>query len=242
VGSEAVGLGVEGVCSSVGWVELEAGGEASGSSEAEGTKEVAGSSWGHSQTAGVSRGVVGIAENLDGGVGFGGVWVAGGNTAASVGPGEAAAVVGIAGRVGVQGHGERKVGVGRWPVVGIASTVAQGDGEEAEELVVVVGVGRSAGDAAAVAAAASRIGYRHNHSSRTEQTVQREDAAAELAEEGSIASCKFRTQAAGRDCGSRQQTSKRSNPSGEGAEEEDQEVAAAVADCTMAVAKMDFFA
>ena len=160
-------------------------------SEAVGTKEVAGSSWNHSQTVGVSQVAVGIVGNPGVSVGFGGDEVAGGNTAVSVGLGVAVAAVGIVERAGVQEHGERKVEAGRWSVVGIASSVVQGDAEEAGELVVDVVIGRTAGGVG-VAAVASRIGYHHNRSSRKERTAQQEDAMAGLAEEGSIGSCKLR--------------------------------------------------
>ena len=119
----------------------------------------------------------------------------GGNTAVSVEPGEAVAVAGIAEQVEVQGRGERKVVAGRELVVDIASTVAREDVGEAGELVVGAGVGRIVGDVGAVVAAvaaASRIGYHHNRSSRTEQTAQQADAVAGPAGEGSIASCKLR--------------------------------------------------
>lgn len=119
----------------------------------------------------------------------------GGSTAALVGPGAAVAVADTAERVEVQGHGERKVVAGRERVVDIASTVAREGVGEAGELVVGVEVGRIVGDvgAAVVAvAAASRIGYHHSRSSRTEQTAQQADAVAGLAGEGSIASCKLR--------------------------------------------------
>ena len=104
-----------------------------------------------------------------------------------------------------------------------------------------MGAGRTVDDAG-VAAAASRVGYHHNHSSHTGRIVRQEDAVAGLAEEGSIASCKFQNQTAERDCGLLQQTSKKNNPSGAGVEGEDQEVEVVVADCTMAEAKKDFFA
>jgi len=118
----------------------------------------------------------------------------GGNTAVLVGLGETVAGAGIAERAGVQGHGERKVVAGR-QLVGIVNTVARVGAEVAGEPVVDAGVGRVVGDvgAAAVAvAAASRIGYHHNRSSRTERTAQQEDAVVVLAGEGSIASCKLR--------------------------------------------------
>ena len=163
------------------------------------------------------------------------------NKAVSVELEEVVVVAGIAERAGVQGHEERKVGAGKWLAVGIGNTVVQGDGKEAEVLVVGVGADRTVGDVG-VAAAASRVGYRHNRSSHTERTVRQEDVVAGLAEEGSIASCKFRNQAAERDCGWRRRTSKKNNPSGAGVEGEDQEVEVVVADCTMTEAKMDFFA
>ena len=94
----------------------------------------------------------------------------------------------IAEQVEVQVRVERKVGVGRWLVVGIGNTVVLGD-EEAEELVVGVGVDKTVVD---VGVAASRIDYHHNHSSRIRQTARREDAVAGLAEEDSIVSYKFR--------------------------------------------------
>lgn len=109
----------------------------------------------------------------------------------SVEIGGAVVVAGTAERAEVQGHGERKVGVGRRPVVGIASTAVREGVGEAGKLVVDVGVGRTAGGVG-VAAAASRIGSHHNRSSRKERTVQLEDAVAGLAEEGSIVSYKLR--------------------------------------------------
>lgn len=189
--SKAVGLEVERVCSSVEWAALGGGGAASGSTGAGETK-VAESPWGHSRTAGVSRVVVEIVESPGVKVGFGGGGVVGGSTAGSVGLVEAEAAAGIAERAEVQGHVERKVVVGSWPVVGTASTVAQDCVEEAGERVVDAGIGRTVVDVG-VAAGASRIGYRHSRSSRTEQTAQREDAVAGLAGGDSIASYKLRS-------------------------------------------------
>lgn len=194
--SWVVGL-EEAVCSSVRCVAL---GESEGApGSAGGMGRIVGSSWSHSQTAGVSQTVVGIVGNLGVTVGFGGGGVVEGNTAVSIELAEAVAVVGTAEWVGVQGHEERKVGAGRRFVVGIANTVARGDGEEDGELMADVEVGKAvAGVGAAVAA--SKIGYHHNRSSHTEQIAQQEDAVAGTAGEGSIASYKFRNQTADRDC------------------------------------------
>lgn len=122
-------------------------------------------------------------------VGFGEGEGVGVNTAVSVEPGGVVVVAGIAESVEAQGHEERKVGVDRLLAVGIGSTVAPGDGKEAEELG-GVGVGKVAAGAD-VAAVASRIDYHHNRSSRTEQTA-RQDAVAEPAEVDSIGNCKLR--------------------------------------------------
>ena len=199
--SEVAGLKVERVCSSAGWVAF---GEEEGASGSEGVgiEGVAGSSWSHFQTAHVSQGAVGIVGNPGVEVGSGGDEIVEKNTAVSVELEEAAAAADIAERVGVQGHEERKVGAGRWLVAGIANTAARRNGEEAVVLVVDVEVGKTVGDAgvAAAAAAASRIGYHHNRSSHKERTVRQEDAVAGQAEEGSIGSCRFRNQAAERDC------------------------------------------
>ena len=102
---------------------------------------------------------------------FGGGEAAGENTAASVEPGEAAVAAGIAERAVVQGRGERKVGAGRRLVVGIENIVVRGDGKEAVVLV-DAGVGKAVGYVVGAAAVASRIGYRHNHSSHIKRTVQ----------------------------------------------------------------------
>ena len=109
----------------------------------------------------------------------------------SVGLGEAVAAVGIVDWVGVQEHGERMVVADTRLVVDTVSSAARGDVEEAGEPVVDAMVGRTAGGVG-VAAAASRIGYHHSHSSRKERTVQQEGAVAGPVEEDSIASCKLR--------------------------------------------------
>ena len=206
-----------------------------------GTEKVAGNSWSRSQTVHVSEVVVGIVGNPGVKVGFDGNEIVEGNTAVSVELGEAAVVAGTAERAGVQGRGERKVGAGRWLVVGIANTVAQGGEEEVAVLVVDVGVGRAVAGVG-VAAAASRTGYHHNRSSHIGRTVQQEDAVGGLVGEGSIASYKFRNLAAERGCGLQRQTSRKNNPSEEGVEGEDQGVEVGVVDCTMAEVEKDFFA
>jgi len=182
---------VEGGCSLVGWAEPEEEKGASGL-EAVGTGGVAGNSWSHSQTVRVSPAVVGIAGNPGVEVGSDEDEIVGESKAVSAELEEAVVVAGIAERVGVQGREERKAGADSWMAAGIGSTVAWGDGGEAVVLVVGVGAGRTVGDAGVAAAAASRVGYHHNRSSHTERTARREDAVAGLAEEGSIASCKFR--------------------------------------------------
>ena len=173
-------------------------------------------------------------------VGSGGGEVVGENTAVSGELGGVAVAAGIVGWAGVQEHEARRAGADRRLVVGIGDTVGWEGGEGDGVLVVDVEVGKAVADVG-VAAAASRIGYHHNRSSRTKQTAQLEDAVAGSAEAGSIASCKFRNQVAGRGCGLQQRTSRENNPSGAGVEGEDLEVEVAVADCTMA-AKKDFFA
>lgn len=62
---------------------------------------------------------------------------------------------------------------------------------EAEVLAEGAEAGKAAG-VVGVAAAASKIGYRHNRSSHTGRTVRWEVAMTGLAEEGSIGNCKFR--------------------------------------------------
>lgn len=175
------------VCNLAEWAALEEAEGASGS-EGTGTEGIAGNSWNHSQSERVSQAVVEIVGNLDEKVGFGGGGVAEGNKAVSVELGGAGTVAGIAEQVEVQVHEERKVGADRGLVVGIGNTVGLGD---AGELAVDVGVGKVAADVV-VAVGASRIDYHHNHSSRTRQTVQREDAVAGLAEGDSIVGCNFR--------------------------------------------------
>lgn len=229
---------MEGVYNSAERAVLGEGEGASGSWEA-GTEEVAGNSWSRSQSVRVLQAVVEIVGNLGEEVGFDGgegveenmgVWVELEGAGAD-----------IAGRVEVQVHEERKVGVDRGSVVGIGHTVALGDGEEAGELVEGGEVGKAVADVG-VAAAANRVDDHHNRSSRTMKTAQWEDAVAGLAEEDSIVNYRYRNPAAGRDCGLRRRTSTKNNPRGAGVEGVDQGGGVVVVDCKMVVAETDFFA
>ena len=101
---------MDGVCSLEGWIAL--GEEEEALDSEEGTERVVGNFWSHSQTVRVSQAVAEIvgspgveAGSRDGDVG--------GNTAASAGLEGAVVVVGMAARVGGQGHEERKVVAGR---------------------------------------------------------------------------------------------------------------------------------
>lgn len=188
MGSEAAGSEVEGGCNSAEWV---APGEGAWGSEGAET-EVAGNSENHRQTVRVLQVVVEIVGNLGAEVGSGEGEIAGESTAVSVGLEGVVVAAGTAERAAVRGHGERKAGADRESVVGIANTVVPEDEQVAEELVVGVGIDKIAAGVG-VAAAASRIGYHHSHSSRTEQTAPREDAVAGPAGVDSIANYKFRS-------------------------------------------------